>query len=62
MFWGFDVVSKLGVTYSPGIFNSEQSRVMEDKREKAGLSRELTIIVMRILGWSKDLSAGWQPG
>lgn len=35
MTWGFDVVSKLGVTYSPGVFDSEQSMRMEKNREKA---------------------------
>lgn len=35
MVWGFDVVSKLGVSYSPGKFDGEQSRAMEEKREKA---------------------------
>lgn len=37
MVWGFDVASKLGVAYSPGIFSEEQSKAMEEKREKAVL-------------------------
>lgn len=35
MIWGFDVVSKLGVAYSPGTSAVKQSGEMEEKREKA---------------------------